>query len=354
MRKTHLWAGRAMVAAVTFGLAGVVKASPVIDGTLSAGEGYALDSTQTNVTTSQQSDNGGVGGKDDEATASSTGSFTNLSNAYGQIDPSTNSLDLFIGGSIAQVADTKLVLAIQTNSNGVTSLANQTINGEAPTSPTSGALQDVMFSNGFAPTALFVIYPGGGSGGNGTTTLSGAPNTAGQTGAVQGVSYTDLTSADGSKSGTSSSASAPTSVTAVLDNALVNTPVGTGATGDPGFAGATTGFEISIPLATLNYTPGTSIEALAFPSVGSDSRTDNQILAPFSYGTDPNDYDYGYIGTSNNNNIGASTDGRQFVQAVYPGPGYFTVAVPEPTSLSLIALVGAPLLARRSRRRHIG
>jgi hypothetical protein len=63
------------------------------------------------------------------------------------------------------------------------------------------------------------------------------------------------------------------------------------------------------------------------------------ISWPFTSFPDTNLYDYTYIDKSNST---ASPTGRQFVQAVYPGTGYFTVAaaaaVPEPASLAVMGL----------------
>jgi hypothetical protein len=335
MRKNgKLVCGAVLFSAASLTVCTAVRGAVIIDGSLSGGEGYSLVSTQLNVTTSQSSDGGGQGGAAQEATATSTGNFTNLSNAYAQIDPVANALELFIGGSMEEDNDSKYQIALQLNGNGVTSLNGQTINGAA----SSSSLDKVMFTNGFAPTALFTIFPGQPNN-SGTINMSGGVGTA--TGAHFGVSYTDLTGLG---------YTAPSSVQAMLNNSLVNTAVGSGSGSDPGFANASSGLEISIPLASLGYTPGTSINVLAFPTIGSDGRTNDQILAPFTSFPDSNLYDYTYIDNSNST---SSPTGRQFVQAVYPGAGFFTVpaaAVPEPASLAVMGLLGGVLLGRRPRK----
>ncbi len=317
----------AVAAAAALSLAGSARAQS-IDGTLTAGDGYTLTSTQINATTSP-TDGGGPGGPSNEVTASSTGTFTQLSNVYSVINPTTNTLNLFIGGSINQGDQgvSHYIIALQTNANGVSSLANvPKINGSVynvnnPNATDNGGagndgLLRVGFDTGFKPNALFIVQPDTSTG---TTT-----GTAAYTG------FTDL-----------SGGGATESFTTAYNGSLANTPIGTGATGDPGFAGASTGLELSIPLTPLGYTPGTSIEGLAFTTNGgADGRTNNQILSPFAYGSAPSDYDYTYIDAN-----------RQFDNdADYPGNQYFTIGAPEPTSLSFMALGSMTMLRRRVRR----
>jgi hypothetical protein len=306
-----------------------VAQMPTLDGVLTPGEGYSLVATQMNVTTSLNADGGGPSGISNEATASSTGNFTQLSNAYGFVSGtgSAATLNLFVGGSVSQNTDTKIDIALQTNSNGVSSLNGVNLNG----TNTSSNLDNITFDTGFKPNAFIVM--------NLNEDMSGGTTTG--TYSLTNNFFTDL----------SGSGAADPTVTGTLDNALVNTPIGTGAAGDPGFAGASTGLEFSISLASLGYTDGSDVEALLFPSVGSDNRTDNQILAPFTY--NPADssggYDYTYF---DNNESGAP--GRQFTGVDYIGNQFFTVpgvsAVPEPASLGLISLAGITLLGRRSRK----
>ena len=321
----------AVATAAALSLVGSARAQDAtsMSGTLTPSDGLTLVATQINATTSPNADGGGPSGPGNEVTASSTGNFTQLSNAYASITGTGASatLNLFIGGSVAQNADTKIEIALQTNSSGVSTLAGQTINGEA----SGGNLGDVSFDTGFKPNAFISLnlnVDQNGGTGTGTSNLGNS------------VQFTDLSGKN---------ATAP-AVTGTLNNALVNTPIGTGAAGDPGFAGASTGLGLSIPLSTLGYTDGTSIEALVFPSVGSDNRTDNQILAPFTYNTADSSggYDYTYFDTQEN---GVAGSGRQFTGPDYIGDQYFTIVPsPEPTSLTLLALSGLPMLRRRARK----
>ena len=321
------------VAATLFAGTARLYAQNTTDGTLSAGEGYSLVATQTNVTTSQTANGGGPSGPANEATATSTGNFTQLSNAYGFVSGSGSAatLNLFIGGSVTQDADTTIDLAIQTNANGVSGLAGKTISGEAG----GGNLGVITFDTGFKPNAFLVM--------NLNVDQSG-----GTTNGTYGLTsnfFTDLSGNNFSGTGV-----APT-LTGTLNNALVNTPIGTGATGDPGFAGAKTGLEFSIPLTSLGYTDGMTVKVLAFPSVGSDNRTDNQILSPFTY--NPADSSGGYDYTYYDNNEGG-VPGRQFTGTDYTGNQFFNVAgIPEPASMSLLAFGSIPLLRRRSRKQAV-
>lgn len=100
MRRTHRIAVSAIAASVACAWSGIAMAAVVIDGSMSPGEGYTLDSVQINPTSSPDDSNGGPQGPSTEVNASSTGNFTQLSNAYSYVDTSANTLNLFIGGSI--------------------------------------------------------------------------------------------------------------------------------------------------------------------------------------------------------------------------------------------------------------
>ena len=285
-------------------------------------EGYQLVSTQVHVTSSPSADGGGPGGAGAEATASSTQSLVQLSNAYAFISQDQQ-LHLFIGGSIID-NDTLIAIALQTNADGVSNLANQGLPGN---------LGRVAFDPGFKPNAFINVAPAINDGYTGRYD----PN----------ITFTDL-----SKEGHT----LPNGqVGHAGNNALLYTAVGSGQTArtiggynapaDPGFAEANTGLELTIPLVNLGY-DGKAVRAIVFPDVGSSGRTNNQVLAPFASFSDQT-YDYTYI----DNN-------RQFTnENDYPGDQWFGVPAatedsPEPASVLLGGIGGLSVLQRRGNRRR--
>jgi hypothetical protein len=330
-----------------------------LDGTLTPGEGYGLAplATQVNVTNSLNVDGGGDGGSASESTPGHVSdTVTQLSNVYAYVDNSSGApvLDMFIGGSFIGLGgdtrnnNTDYMIALQTTkTGGPNSLTGQNLSGLN----SSGNLTDVQFQ--FNPNILISVDP-----------FAGGTNDTGVTGNGN-VHVKDLTtpSAAPVNVGTGNSGNNPnTGVGVALNNALARTVVAQSAMG-----AVSTGLELTIPLTTLlssdlttslntGYTGG-PINAFIFPSIGGGNRTDNQILAPFDYGSDSNGYDYSYMGTTNGPGD-VNTNGRQFIAGVYPAdatsanPGanaYFTISVPEPTSLSFLALGGLALLGRRKR-----
>ena len=88
----------------------------------------------------------------------------------------------------------------------------------------------------------------------------------------------------------------------------------------------TTGLELVVPLSAIGYTGG-NIEVLADINGGNDSFLSNQLLPGQPVGTA---------------NLGTST---------FNNPGFFTVPVPEPTTLALVGLSGlATFVAVRRRK----
>ena len=328
-----------------------LNAAITTDGTLDASYGAPVV-TQINISNSHA---GGSGPSDTEGDPLArpgvegatpaynpvANGYTQLSNAYAVID-SSNTLHLFFGGSL-DLYDSQLDVAIQSNATGVSSLAGI---------PSLGSGQSaITFDTGFKPNALLKFNP----------TYNGTNPNGSQDTQIGNIQYNNLA--------TKASQTAATFVTAANNNALVHTLIGAGGTGDPGFAGATTGTEMAIPLASLGaYTTGTPVEVTAFVLENSLNAVDNQVLSPYSYfndgggnlttsmstttdgsgtvvstGTpidtsgrvDTNDDDYTFTGAN------------QFTSAAFPGMQYFTVAVPEPTTLGLLSLAAVPMLRRR-------
>jgi hypothetical protein len=87
----------------------------------------------------------------------------------------------------------------------------------------------------------------------------------------------------------------------------------------------TTGLELVVPLSAIGYTGG-NIEVLADINGGGDSFLSNQLLPGQPVGTA---------------NLGTST---------FNNPGFFTVPVPEPTTLALLGLSGLATIISIRRR----
>jgi hypothetical protein len=94
-------------------------------------------------------------------------------------------------------------------------------------------------------------------------------------------------------------------------------------------AGVTTGLELAVPLSVIGYTGG-SIKVLADINGGGDSYLSNQFLPGLAVGTA---------------NLGAST----FNFGSTSGE-YFVVAVPEPSTLSLLGLAALAAVFRVRKR----
>ena len=112
---------------------------------------------------------------------------------------------------------------------------------------------------------------------------------------------------------------------------------GTGAADQAAAAAVTTGFEISISLADLNYVAGDSIKVMVGQNNGDHNYWSNQFLGGMPAGT----------GNLGGDEAGGFTGEGAINLNNFAGNQFFTVAVPEPTSLALVAMAGAVFGRRR-------
>lgn len=327
------------------GFAGIAEAVTV-DGSLDASYGSTPLVTQINVSDSHTGGSGpGAAGPTARPGMESGGGtnpnegYTQLSNMYANISGGT--LNVFIGGSLDNY-DSAVDIAIQSNGSGVSDLSGSTFGG-TPQDTIGNATDDIAFK-GFKPNAFLEFAP----------TYNGATPPGSLDNQIGNIRYVNL-----STDASSAAASTLTGFSAALNNSLNMTLIGTGLSGSPSFASATTGLEFSVPLADLgSYAAGTNVELSAFVIENSGTAVNNQTLAPFSYFTDgggnqtnssgalldtsaredSSDYDYSYIDHN-----------RQFTGTAYTNSvGFVTVSVPEPASLGLLGLTALAALRRRS------
>jgi hypothetical protein len=194
----------------------------------------------------------------------------------------------------------------------------------APTTATLATMNGSVFSPGFHATYAYDMNDFSGTLYNEEYTYAGPSMLSG--GYVGSVAETSTGIGSGIPSGGSFAAYA----TLGLNNTHVSTMGAAGTAADQGqAAGVTTGLELAVPLSVIGYTGG-SIKVLADINGGGDSYLSNQFLPGLAVGTA---------------NLGAST----FNFGSTSGE-YFVVAVPEPSTLSLLGLAALAAVFRVRKR----
>lgn len=258
--------------------------------------------------------------------ATSGGVYTQFTAAYGVIDVPNNKFNLFFAGSIF-LNNTMLNLAIDANpSTGVSKLNESTV----PSLP--GDMNKVSFDAGFAPETMFSLEFEGGRVPTYRNLLTGAFDQYG------GYSVDeDPIVTPGVPAVRTGAAGTPTLVMSGDNSA------GASIIQPADFTSITTGLEFAFDLDEIGYIAGNPINASLFITHGSGKGMTNVVLGGFAYQGDPSNLDYYYI----DDHVGAAPDRQFFNSTLYPGDQFFTVGVPEPTSLSLIGLAAIPMMRRR-------
>jgi hypothetical protein len=292
-----MWIGSSVSVAV-LSLGAIGHAQVVTDGTINPSEGYSLEATQTV--------NTGFG--DSTVGDGTSNGGSEMDAAYGVV--SGGNLNIMLTGNY------------ESNGNHVNLFVDDGRVGQSvlalPGGDTMSAMNGSQFSPGFQAT-----YALDANDFSGTTYVEEYTLTA--PGVLSGAYVGSIGLTGGVGSGTPGAATIGWNDT---NAAGVNGNAGTAA--DPVAADAvTTGMEVSIPLSVLGNPPaGSSFLVLADVNGGGDDFLSNQFLPGLPVGT---------------GNLG---NGGVFNFSATPGE-YFTVAVPEPASMSLLGGAIMMLCARR-------
>jgi len=240
-----------------------------------------------------------------------------LDAAYGKI--SGGNLYLFLAGNFENNGN-HLNVFINGGALGQNTLA-------VPATGTMQAMNGSVFSPGFLATWALDMNDYSGTLYSEEYSLTGVPS-GGYVGALGNTSTGIYAGSDGGVS------------MLYLNNNHASTMGAAGAalSGATSGANTTTGLELVVPLAAIGYTGG-NIMVLADINGGSDGYLSNQFLPGLAVGT-------GNVG-GGGPYTGANSSSFNFANT--PGE-YFTVVVPEPSSLALFGLSGL-MVMRLIRRR---
>ncbi len=288
-----------------------LRAAIGVDGTLDAGYGSPLAIQTINTGFGNATGGDGTGGSELDA-------------AYGVVQGGT--LYLFLSG------------VFENNGNHANifiagGAAGQSILN-APATGTLANMNGSVFSPGFQATYAYDMNDYLGTLYNEEYTYNGPGSLTG--GYVGSVAETST----GIGAGTPSGGGNPAYAMLGLNNTHVSTmgASGTALSGATSGANTTTGLELAIPLSVIGYTGG-SIQVLPDINGGSDGYLSNQFLPGLAVGTGNVGGGGPYTGSSAGKFDFSNTPGE-----------FFTVTVPEPSSLALFGLA-AFALGWRARKR---